>query len=108
MSDFDFFDGRPMFYDRRGQPMTRDEYASAKYESDAYRRIGQDTLVIDGEPCNVLTVWLGIDHAYGTGCQSSSRPWCLAAPMTAPASATPPSWPPGRGTRAPSRISWPG
>lgn len=60
-----FLAGRPLFYDRQGQPMKREDYATAKYESDDYRRIGQDILVVDGEPINISTVWLGIDHNMG-------------------------------------------
>lgn len=54
--------GRSLFYDRAGRPMTGDEYAEAKYETMEYRRIGQDIVIVGDEPCNVSTVWLGIDH----------------------------------------------
>jgi hypothetical protein len=78
MMSRDYFDGRPTFYDRQGQPITHDEYAQAKYGTDEYRRIGLDTypdLVDNIDPdhpldpgraiATVSTVWLGIDHGFG-------------------------------------------
>lgn len=77
--DWDHYpDGRPIFFDRQGKPMTRDQYAEAKYESDEYRRIGLDTypdltdairaedpLAATKSVVTVSTVWLGIDHGFG-------------------------------------------
>lgn len=77
--DWDHYsDGRPIYYDRQGNPMTREQYASAKYESSDYRRIGLDTYPsledaidpnnplepFEGEVLTVSTVWLGIDHGF--------------------------------------------
>ena len=61
-------DGWPIFFDRQGQPMTAEQY-EATFPSDPdeymrYRRVGQDVLVMDGEPCNVSTVWIGIDMGF--------------------------------------------
>lgn len=51
---------RDYFYDRDAQPITYEQYASLKYESDEYRRIGSDKI----GPSWVSTVWLGFDHGW--------------------------------------------
>jgi hypothetical protein len=60
-----------MFFDRQGQPMTAQQYEATfstdPDEHDRYRRVGQDIVVVNGEPCNVSTVWVGIDMGYGFG-----------------------------------------
>lgn len=37
------------------------------YDEGGYRRIGQDVIIIDGEPCNVSTIWMGIDLGMSRG-----------------------------------------
>lgn len=50
------------FYDRQGQKITRDQYASAKYATDEYKRVA---LWGDwGDELVISTVWLGIDHSF--------------------------------------------
>jgi hypothetical protein len=56
-----------LYYDKAGQPITRDEWAALRYDPDGkvsdYARIGFDTI---GD-VEVSTVWLGIDHAFTLG-----------------------------------------
>jgi hypothetical protein len=57
---------RPIYFDRQGQPMSRDEYVYTFDEEtwEKTRRVGQDVVIIDDEPCNVSTVWVGIDMGF--------------------------------------------
>lgn len=63
--------GRPLFFDRQGKPMTAEQYeetfSTDPEEHDRYRRVGQDIVIMNGEPCNVSTVWIGIDMGWGFG-----------------------------------------
>jgi hypothetical protein len=53
-----------MFYDKDGSPIERLEYVARKYEDPGYKRVAETTLP-DGKW--ISTVWLGIDHNYGSG-----------------------------------------
>lgn len=52
-----YFDGRPMYLDRAGQPMTLRQWAEA-FEDTAGRLVAR-TKIGDAE---VVTMWIGIDH----------------------------------------------
>lgn len=57
-------DGRPMYFDRQGNPLGLHEWA-AKFEGREYQIVARDELsipgVADGDAF-VSTVWLGLDH----------------------------------------------
>lgn len=53
----------PMHFDRRGRPMTMYQWAE-RFEHDFAYRIVASTYV---GPYRVSTVWLGIDHGFGSG-----------------------------------------
>ena len=50
-------------YDRAGQPITMDQYAALMQANEDPRRVALDTV---GD-IRLSTVWLGINHAYGSG-----------------------------------------
>jgi len=50
------------YWDRDGEPMSREEWV-AKMGDEMYKRVALDTFA-DGT--FVSTVWLGLDHGYGT------------------------------------------
>ena len=52
------------YYDRQGQPITDTLVWAKLFEDQAYKRIAETTLA-DGRW--VSTVWLGLNHNYGTG-----------------------------------------
>ena len=56
--DFDSY-----YYDRKGQPMSQEDWLS-KFDDLAYKRVAQDTL-LDGRW--VSTVWVGMNHQMGAG-----------------------------------------
>ena len=57
------FDGRPMYFDKAGEPVTFFEWAELR-EEPGYRRIGF-TEVCEG--VEVSTVWLGMNHNWYDG-----------------------------------------
>ncbi len=61
MKSFSEFSDIIKYYDRQGNPMTLEEWAS-KFEDNAYKRV-EDTHMPDGGW--VSTVWLGTDHGFG-------------------------------------------
>lgn len=52
------------YYDRQGQPMTMREWATSFETNRDLKRVAETTLP-NGRW--VSTVWLGIDHAFGSG-----------------------------------------
>lgn len=53
-----------IYYDKNGTPLTPDEYvALLTREGQDYRRVAETTLA----KAWVSTVWLGINHQYGSG-----------------------------------------
>lgn len=56
------------YYDKAGRPITREEFARLKYNTDGivsdYSRIGLDQV---GPGVEVSTVWLGYNHAFMHG-----------------------------------------
>ena len=60
------WDGRPVYYDRQGKPMTRQQWAE-KFEDEDYRHIARDVIGPE-EPLGpaplitVSTFWLGLNH----------------------------------------------
>ena len=52
------------YYDRAGQPITRDEWAQMWAGDQETRRVAFDNLDSAAE---VSTVWLGLDHGFGRG-----------------------------------------
>ncbi len=60
------WDGRPLYYDRHGQPMTMHQWAE-KFEDENYTHIARDVIGPD-EPLDpaplitVSTVWRGVNH----------------------------------------------
>jgi hypothetical protein len=68
MSDWNEIFGRPMIFDKAGQPITREEWARLKFDAESrkvsdYARIGLD----EWDDVRVSTVWLGMDHQFGDG-----------------------------------------
>lgn len=56
-----------IYYDRQGQPITADEWCR-HLESAAYHRVAKGEVVDgSGTTTNVSTVWLGLDHGFGSG-----------------------------------------
>jgi hypothetical protein len=60
------WDGRPIYYDRQGQPMTMHQWAE-KFEDEGYTHIAQDVIGPDEplDPAPLITVstfWLGVNH----------------------------------------------
>ena len=60
------WDGRPVYYDRQGKPMTRQQWAE-KFEDEDYRHIARDVIgpeePLDPAPLiTVSTFWLGLNH----------------------------------------------
>jgi hypothetical protein len=55
------------FYDRDGRPIAEHVWREllAEEDADLYRRVALDFVVVDGEPVEVSTVWLGLDHSFG-------------------------------------------
>lgn len=68
MTKIPVFDG--LCYDRSGQPITLWEWADQMEDPDL-KRVALDCL--DGA-ADVSTVWLGLDHSFGHGTPSSSKP----------------------------------
>lgn len=62
MNNPDWVNGRPLYRDREGNPLTVMEW-TALYEKDENRHVAETVI---GER-RVSTVWLGIDHAFGNG-----------------------------------------
>jgi hypothetical protein len=60
------WDGRPVYYDRQGKPMTMQQWAQM-FEDEGYRHIARDVIGPD-EPLDtaplitVSTLWLGLNH----------------------------------------------
>jgi hypothetical protein len=56
-----------MYYDKAGQPISREEWAALRFDPDgkvsAYARIGFNTI---GD-VEVSTVWLGLNHEFTVG-----------------------------------------
>lgn len=52
---------RHLYYDRQGQPITLHEWA-AKMNDDAYKRVA----ITECAGVMVSTVWLGLDHSFGS------------------------------------------
>lgn len=48
------------FFNKQGKPITFEEYCSV---SEDYKRVAQDTVLVDGIEVWLSTVWLGIDHS---------------------------------------------
>ena len=60
------WDGRPLYYDRQGQPMTMHQWAE-KFEDENYTRIARDVVGPDEplDPAPLITVstfWRGVNH----------------------------------------------
>jgi hypothetical protein len=60
------WDGRPIYYDRQGQPTTMDQWAE-KFEDENYTHIARDVIGPDEplDPAPLITVstfWLGVNH----------------------------------------------
>jgi hypothetical protein len=60
------WDGRPIYYDRQGQPMTMRQWAE-KFEDEGYTHIARDVIGPDEplDPAPLITVstfWLGVNH----------------------------------------------
>jgi hypothetical protein len=60
------WDGRPMYSDRQGNPMTMQQWAE-KFEDDGYRHIARDVIgpaePLDPAPLIIVsTFWLGLNH----------------------------------------------
>lgn len=56
-------DGQAFWYDRQGNPISGGR-AEMLLRSVDYRRIGGDTVVVDGKTLAVSTVWLGVNHNF--------------------------------------------
>jgi hypothetical protein len=60
------WNGRPIYYDRQGKPMTLQQWAE-KFEDAHYRHVARDVIGPD-EPLDpaplitVMTFWLGLNH----------------------------------------------
>lgn len=54
---------RPMYYDKQGQPIGRERWGELLKDL-GYRVIARTEL---GNEAFLSTVWLGIDHAFGSG-----------------------------------------
>jgi hypothetical protein len=65
------WDGRPVYYDRQGAPMTMQQWAQ-RFEDEDYRHIARDVIGPD-EPLDpapliiVSTFWLGLNHDWRSG-----------------------------------------
>lgn len=57
------------YYDRQGEAITYEEWRDL-WRDRPYRRVAEDTLILEGFSVYVSTVWLGLDHGWG----DSSRP----------------------------------
>ena len=60
------WDGRPIYYDRQGKPMTVQQWAQ-RFEDEDYRHIARDVIGPDQplDPAPLITVstfWLGLNH----------------------------------------------
>ena len=60
------WDGRPIYYDRQGKPMTMKQWAQ-RFEDEDYRHIARDVIGPDEplDPAPLITVstfWLGLNH----------------------------------------------
>ena len=55
---------KPRYYDKDGSPITDVLAWAEKFEDRGYKRVAHTTLP-DGK--QVSTVWLGLDHGWGTG-----------------------------------------
>ena len=60
------WDGRPIYYDRQGKPMTMQQWAQ-RFEDEDYRHIARDVIGPDEplDPAPLITVstfWLGLNH----------------------------------------------
>ena len=60
------WDGRPIYYDRQGKPMTVQQWAQ-RFEDEDYRHIARDVIGPDEplDPAPLITVstfWLGLNH----------------------------------------------
>jgi hypothetical protein len=60
------WDGRPLYYDRQGQPMTMQQWAE-KFEDESYTHIARDVIGPDEplDPAPLITVstfWRGVNH----------------------------------------------
>lgn len=67
---FAMHDGRPFYYDRKGQPIWNTSEWADLFEDTANKRVARDVLPVPGVPAGeafVSTVWLGIDHSFGDG-----------------------------------------
>jgi hypothetical protein len=53
------------YYDKAGKPMSMEEWA-IRFEDMKYRKIGDTDVWGDGRT-RVSTVWLGLDHSFGSG-----------------------------------------
>lgn len=56
----------PLWYDRQGQPISYEEGARLLSDSEA-RRVGEDVIIVEGEPTWVSTVHLVLNHCYDGG-----------------------------------------
>lgn len=56
-----------MYYDRNGQPMSDVIEWARMFEDDAIRRVALDEVVCGDESVRVSTVFLGLDHNWGSG-----------------------------------------
>lgn len=63
--DYEGYLGRPMHFDRQGNPLTLWEWIPL-HGDPKYRRVAATQLGFDGG-IFVSTVWLGTDHSFGTG-----------------------------------------
>lgn len=61
--DYERIIGRPLHYDRNGQPMDWEAWC-LEFEF-IERHVGSDELTIGGQPVHISTVWLGLDHGFG-------------------------------------------
>ena len=62
------WDGRPLYYDRQGQPMTMRQWAE-KFEDENYTHIARDVIGPDEplDPAPLITVstfWRGVNHSW--------------------------------------------
>ena len=61
------WDGRPLYYDRQGQPMVRCHQRAEKFEDENYTHIARDVIGPDEplDPAPLITVstfWRGVNH----------------------------------------------
>jgi hypothetical protein len=57
-------DGTAYFYDRAGNPLTDYDEIERLLIDREYKRVGGDTVLVDGKTLAVSTVWLGVNHNF--------------------------------------------